>query len=206
MNRHRRTLATRSAGRKPRSRPASWPGLILLTDARRLPDPLLVLRRLPRGSAVILRHYEWPYGRRLALARTMADLCRQRGLILLVAGDARLARAVGADGVHLPQGLLPSAAGLRRQFGMVTAAAHDAGAVARAARAEVDAVLISPVFATVSHPGAAGLGVVRFAALVGQARRKGLKVYALGGMDAVTGRRLKITGMTGVAGISGLAS
>lgn len=136
----------------------------------------------------------------------MADLCRQRGLILLVAGDTRLARAVGADGVHLPQGLLPSAAGLRRQFGMVTAAAHDAGAVARAARAEVDAVLISPVFATVSHPGAAGLGVVRFAALVDQARRKGLKVYALGGMDAVTGRRLKITGMTGVAGISGLAS
>lgn len=204
MNRHRGTLATRSAGRKPLSRPASWPGLILLTDARLLPDPLPALRRLPQGSAVILRHYEWPYGRRLALAGAMADLCRQSGLILLVAGDARLARAVSADGVHLPQGLLSLAAGLRRQFGVVTAAAHDAGAVARAARAGVDAVLISPVFATTSHPGAVGLGVVRLAALAHQARRKGLRVYALGGMNAVTTRRLKAVAMAGIAGISGI--
>jgi thiamine-phosphate pyrophosphorylase len=183
-------------------RPASWPGLILLTDARRLPDPLPALRRLPQGSAVILRHYEWPYVRRLALARAMADLCRQRGLILLVAGDARLARAVGAAGVHLPQGLLPLATGLRRQFGMVTAAAHDAGAVALAARAGADAVLVSPVFATPSHPGAKGLGAVRFAALARHARRKGLRVYALGGVNAATARRLKAIAMAGIAGIS----
>lgn len=206
MNRHCRTLATRSAGRKPRSRPGSWPGLILLTDVRRLPDPLPALRRLPRGSAVILRHYEWPYARRLALARAMASLCQQRCLILLVAGDARLARAVGADGVHLPQGLLPLAAGLRRRFRLVTAAAHDAGAVARAARAGVDAVLVSPVFATASHPGAAGLGVVRFAALVCQAQSKGLRAYALGGMDTVMARRLKAIAMAGIAGIGGIAS
>lgn len=206
MNRHRRTLATRSAGRKPRGRPGSWPGLILLTDARLLPDPLPALRRLPRGSVVILRHYEWRYERRLALARAMADLCRQRGLTLLVAGDARLARAVGAAGVHLPQGLLPLAAGSRRQFGLVTAAAHDAGAVARAARAGVDAVLISPVFATTSHRGAKGLGAVRFAALAHDAQYKGLQVYALGGINAVTSRRLKAVAIAGVAGISGIAS
>lgn len=206
MNRHRRTLATRLTGRKPLSRPASWPGLILLTDARLLPDPLPALRRLPQGSAVILRHYEWPSVRRLALARAMADLCRQRGLILLVAGDARLARAVGAAGVHLPQGLLPLAAGLRRRFGVVTVAAHDAGAVARAARAGADAVLISPIFATASHPGAEGLGVVRFAALAHQARCKGLRVYALGGMNAVTVRRLTAVAMAGIAGIGGITS
>lgn len=167
-----------------------------------MPDPLPALRRLPQGSAVILRHYEWPYGRRLALARAVADLCRQRGLTLLVAGDARLARAVGAAGVHLPQELLPLATGLRRQFGMVTAAAHDAGAVARAG---VDAVLISPVFATASHPGAEGLGAVRFAALAHKARRKGLQVYALGGMNAATSRRLKAVAIAGIAGISGFA-
>ncbi|MFN4275401.1 MAG: thiamine phosphate synthase [Ferrovibrio sp.] len=180
--------------------------MILLTDARRQPDPLPALRRLPRGSVVILRHYEWPHARRLALARALADLCRQRGLILLVAGDARLARAVGAAGVHLPQGLLPLAGGLRRRFGLVTAAAHDAGAVARAVRAKVDAVLISPVFGTASHPEAEGLGVVRFSALAHKARRKGLRVYALGGVNAATSRRLKAVTIAGIAGISGIAS
>ncbi|WP_374303578.1 thiamine phosphate synthase [Ferrovibrio sp.] len=206
MKKHRRTLAIRSAGRKPCGWPASHPELILLTDALRLPDPLPAMRRLPPGSAVILRHYEWSYARRLALGHAMNALCRQRGLLLLVAGDARLARAVGADGVHLPQGLLPQAAGLRRRFRMMTAAAHDAGAVARAARAGIDAVLVSPVFATASHPGVTGLGVLRFAALARQAQCGGLGVYALGGMDAASMRRLRGLPMTGIAGIGGLAA
>lgn len=206
MKKHRRTLAIRSAGRKSRD-PLVWcPERILLTDARRLPDPLPAMHRLPRGSAVILRHYEWPYARRLALGRAMAILCRQRGLLLLVAGDARLARTLGADGVHLPQGLVPRAAGLRRVFRLVTAAAHDAGAVARAARTGVDAVLISPVFTTASHPGATGLGVLRFAVLARQAHARAVAVYALGGMDAARARRLQGVRVAGIAGIGAIAA
>ncbi|MFN4311933.1 MAG: thiamine phosphate synthase [Ferrovibrio sp.] len=198
MNQHGRKLPIRIPGRKPRL----FPPRILLTDARRLPDPLPAMRCLPKGGAAILRHYEWPYERRLALGRAMALLCRQRGLLFLVAGDARLARALGADGVHLPQGLLPQAAGLRRQFCLVTAAAHDAGAVARAVRADIDAVLVSPVFATASHPGAAGLGVLRFAALARQAKSGNLGVYALGGIDEANMQRLRGLPMAGIAGIS----
>lgn len=186
---------------------------LLLTDSRRLPDPLPATARLPRGSGVVLRHYDWPRAKRLALARQLARLCRRRGLLLLVAGDAGLALAAGADGVHLPEGLGHLAAGLRRrQRGwIVTQAAHGAGAVARAARTGAarngaDALLVSPVFPTASHPGAAGLGVLRFAALAIQAGRGGLAVYALGGVTGATAGRLRGIPLAGVAGITGLAA
>jgi thiamine-phosphate pyrophosphorylase len=61
-----------------------------------------------------------------------------------------------------------------------------------------DAVVLSPVFATRSHPGATPLGPLRFRLL---ARRAGLPVIALGGMDARRARRI---GATRWAAIDGL--
>ena len=198
-----RTLATRPQGWKPRGPlPSRW----LVTDAHRLADPLPAIGRLRPGDGVLFRHYEWPGARRLALAQRVAALCHRHGLVLLVAGDVRLALAVGADGLHLPQGLIARAAAARRAgLRLVTAAAHDPGAVALAARSGVDAVLISPVFATASHPGSVGLGVLRFAGLATVARRQGLAVYALGGMSAAGMRRLRHTAAMGFAAIAGLS-
>lgn len=195
-----RTLPTSPQRRKPRGRlPPRW----FVTDARRLPDPLPAIRRLQRGDGVLFRHYELAPDRRVALARQVAELCRRRGLVLLVAGDARLARTVCADGLHLPQALIGHAAAARRMgLRLVTVAAHDAAAIARAARAGVDAVLISPVFATASHPGAAALGVLRFAALVTEGRRRGLAAYALGGITpARFAARLRHLPLAGYAAI-----
>jgi thiamine-phosphate pyrophosphorylase len=188
----------------PRRR-KSWlllPSRWLVTDARRLADPLPAIRRLQRGDGVLFRHYEWPAAQRLALAQRIAALCRRRGLVLVVAGDARLARAVAADGLHLPRALVHRAAAAR-QVGLplVTAAAHDAGAVARAARYGADAVLISPVFATASHPGAVPLGVLRLAALATDARRRGLQAYALGGITQGSFARLRDLPLAGYAAI-----
>lgn len=180
------------------------PPLILMTDARRLPDPRAAIRRLPRGGAVILRHYESPD--RAALARNLAGLCRQRGIRLLIAGDWRLAAAVGAGGVHLPEGMarrgrLAWGGGVKPAGFMVTAAAHSPAALWRAARAGADAALLSPVFATASHPGAAGIGVLRFA---GWCRSAPLPVYALGGVSPRTARRLTGSGAAGLAAIGAL--
>ena len=190
--------------RKPSLLPRQW----LVTDAARLPDPLPVARRLPRGTGILFRHYEWPWHERLKLARQLAALCRARGLWLVVAGDARLALSCKADGLHLPQGLLGRAAGIARRHPrwLLLAAAHDEGAVAGAARAGVDAVLISPVFPTASHPGAAGLGVLRFAMLSQTARRRGLGVYALGGIDGKSAQRLAHIPKDGTAAIAGVAA
>jgi thiamine-phosphate pyrophosphorylase len=180
------------------------PALILITDRTRLPDPTPAVRRLPRGSAVIVRDYGWP-GRR-ALALRLARLCRARGLRLLVAGDARLARATGAGGLHLPERQVAAASHAWRLWRppgfLVTAAAHHPRAIALAARFGADAVLVSPVFATASHPAAPTLGVLRFARLL---RQTPLPAYALGGITPANARRLAGTGAAGLAGISGVA-
>jgi thiamine-phosphate pyrophosphorylase len=193
------TLSTPPQRRKSRGRlPPRW----LVTDWRRLPDPLPAILRLQRGDGVLFRHYELPPAERLALAQQVAVLCRRRGLMLAVAGDARLARAVSADGLHLPQDLIEHAATARRTgLRLVTVAAHDAAAIARAACSGADAVLISPVFATASHPGAAPLGVLRFAALATAAARRGMAVYALGGVTPAGFARLRQVPLTGYAAI-----
>ncbi|MDH5749852.1 MAG: thiamine phosphate synthase [Rhodospirillales bacterium] len=181
------------------------PPLILVTDADRLADPETAVRRLPRGSAVILRHYRDP--RRRELAHRLAAVCRRHALRLLIAGDARLARAVGADGVHLPEALVRHGCRSwrlwRRPGWIVTAAAHSPAALRAAAQAGADAVLLSPVFATRSHPDRPPLGVLKFQAW---ARRCSLPVYALGGITRRTAPRLTQTRAVGLAGIGGLIS
>lgn len=176
--RKRATLTSRGAGRKPSAKgsPRSWPTRWLFTDAARLPDPLPAIAMLPRGLGVVLRHYG--VAGRDKLIDDAARLCRARGLALLVAG---------AD--HLPQGLVRPKAGFAAQ--PLTAAAHDAAAIVRAWRAGAAGVFISPVFATSSHPGAVPLGPLRFAILLRLARRYGLAVFALGGMDERSWRRLR---------------
>ncbi len=173
-------------------------------ESVRLPDPEAAIAALPRGSAVILRDYDATD--RPARAASLARLCRRRRLRLLVAGDARLALAVGAQGLHLPEGLVRSGDRrwrLWRKPGLlVTAAAHSPGAIARAQRAGVDAVLLAPVFETASHPGAPALGSLLFAAWT---RKTRIPVYALGGMTAARTRRLTGSGAAGIAAIGGFA-
>lgn len=185
----------RSLGKRRTAR--GLPGLLLMTDARRLPDPLVAVAHLPRGSGVILRHYGDPA--REALACKLARLCARRGLVLLVAGDGALAARIGARGLHLPEARAREIRRFRRArpTWLITVAAHSWPALRAAAGA--DAALLSPVFATRSHPGARPLGVLRFAAL---ARRSPVPAYALGGIGAANLRRLKGSCLAGAAAIS----
>jgi len=192
-------------GRGAARRPACiLPACILIAERARLADPGPAIAELPRGSVVILRDYG--AADRAAYAARLARLCRSRRLRLLVAGDVRLAVAVGSHGLHLPEGAARSGDRRwrlwRKPGWLVTAAAHSPLAVARARRAGVDALLLSPVFATASHPGAAPLGPLRFAALT---RRTRLPVYALGGMTAATTLRLAGSGAAGIAAIGGFS-
>lgn len=172
------------------------PVLWLMTDAAR-GDAERAIAALPHGAGIVFRHYG--VADREALARRWRRLAAQRGLVFLVAGDHRLAARLGADGFHAPEALAHRLIAARRLMpqGLFTAAAHGAPGLAAAARAGADAVFLSPVFATVSHPGAPTLGPLRFAAL---ARQAGRPVIALGGMDA--GRFGRLTGAYGFAAIS----
>jgi thiamine-phosphate pyrophosphorylase len=185
-------------------RAGALPLLILMSDARRLPEPERVVRALPRGGIVVFRHYG--VADRRERARRLVNAARRCGVRVLIAGDARLAAAVGADGVHLPEGLARQGPGpwrtWRRKRWLVTAAAHGRAALFRAARARADAALLGPVFATSSHPERAPLGAIRFARLC---RPSPIPVYALGGLTPVSVRRLAGAPLAGFAGIGGIA-
>ncbi len=175
------------------------PGLWLLSDARRLPDPRAAACRLPPGSAVLARDMA------PALLRPLAVLARRRRLVLLLAGRGRAALALRA-GLHLPdrrpaEHLLPVLLARRGGRGpLLSVAAHGRAGLARARRLGADAVILSPVFPTASHPGAPALGPLRWVAL---ARRAGRPVIALGGVTPRNRRRLPCWA-AGWAAIGGL--
>jgi thiamine-phosphate pyrophosphorylase len=70
-----------------------------------------------------------------------------------------------------------------------------------ARRSGVDAVVISPVFASASPSAGRPLGVRRFAAMV---REAGVPCYALGGVNASTVGALSKSGAAGIAAIGAL--
>ena len=159
------------------------PVLWLFTNSRRLPDPRPAAARLPKGLAgIVLRHDDDPS--RAALGRDLARICRARRLVLVVAGDVRLACALRV-GVHLRAGRWP--APLRPGRGMVTSSAHDLREMARARRSGAGLAFLSPAFVTASHPAAHGLGSLRWNRMAAGA---GLVVAALGGIDGRAVRRL----------------
>lgn len=175
---HRRVLA------------AQAPGLLVLTDPERMPDPVAVARRLPAGTGLIYRHFGEPDRSEVALA--LREATQQRRAALLIAADPYLAGTVGADGVHWPERHWRHARVWRhrRSNWISTIAAHGQTALVRAAEIGVDAALLSPVFATRSASAAerSTLGPLRFAAM---ANSVDCPVYALGGVRRVTARRLQ---------------
>ena len=192
----RRKLARAAASLAAACR-SPLPFLVLMTDDERLTDPLSAARALPPGSMVVVRSRN--VERRKALAADMMKLARARSLFVLIAGDAALALALGADGVHLPEAAIGQAAALRARHRLiVTAAAHSLAALRYSHR--LDAVFLSPLFPTASHPGRAALSPVRAAAI---ARLAGVPIYALGGVNA--GNAGRLAGFSGIAAIGALA-
>lgn len=170
------------------------PSLYLFTDPARLPDPEAAVQRLPRGAAVVYRHF----GARdqFKVARRLATACHRRGLVLLVAADPGLAERVDADGVHWPERLLPPARGCQQ---IVTAAAHSAEAVTQALAVGVDCCVLGPLFATRSSSGRRPLGLFRASQI---ARAAPGKIIGLGGVTAENARLLAGRGFAGIAAVS----
>lgn len=177
--------------RRSQALPAVW----LLSDARNDAQLLSALKRLPRHSGLIFRHYHLDPPARQRRFAELASHARRHGHMVVLAGSTRLARHWGADGVYGSA----KAIGARRAGVLWLATAHNAREIAQAARHGADAVLISPVFSTRSHPGARALGPVRFARL---AALSAIPVVALGGMTRERARRLKIARWAAIGGLS----
>lgn len=186
-----------------RRREDAWKGLprlLFFTDPARTPDPEGVARTLPRGSAIVFRTFGAADGQACGLRlRRIAD---ERGLKLLVGADDRLARALRADGVHLPERLAHRARRLKaaQPDWIVTAAAHSPLAARRGLAQGADAVVVSAVFASASPSAGPAIGPLRLALLV---RAAGGPVYGLGGINNKTARLLRGTGLVGLAAVDG---
>lgn len=166
--------------------------LVLMTDDRAA-DWAGAARRLPSGSVVVVRARDGV--RRRALAGQLHGIAT-----LLIADDPALAEQIGAAGLHLPQVRMKEALHWRTRHPdwIITSSAHSLRAMMHARG--LDAVFLSPVFATTSHKGAQPLTPVRAALIAAQAPAP---VYALGG---VTGRnaRLLAPAFSGIAAIGSL--
>ena len=86
--------------------------------------------------------------------------------------------------MHLRAGRWPD---VLRRAGPITSSAHNYADLVRGRRAGAALAFLSPVFPTLSHPGAAALGPMRWSLL---ARATSRPVAALGGVDGANVRRL----------------
>jgi thiamine-phosphate pyrophosphorylase len=171
--------------------------LVLMTDDARLPDPLAAARLLPKGAMVIVRSAD--PAKRAQWACAMVAVARSRGLLVLIANDAALASRCGADGLHLSESNAHQAAhwsALRPRW-FISAAAHSLRAAMLCKF--VDAILLSPVFATASHTDRGALSPVRANTI---AHDLAVPIYALGGVTARNASLLH--GFAGIAAIGAL--
>jgi thiamine-phosphate pyrophosphorylase len=120
----------------------------------------------------------------LAACEILADATRRHGALFAVNDRADIARAAGADVLHLGQGDLPL--GLAREIvgpaTLLGLSTHDPHQAAAAACGGADYFCVGPCWPTPTKPGreAPGLQLVRAAAALGSDK----PWFAIGGIDA----------------------
>lgn len=198
--------------RSLRARNSAWLGLE--TNVR-LPDPPLLLvtdrhqARLPLTEVVkaavaagcrwvSVREKDLSSDDQIALVRTLAPIIRRHGARLSVHGDAALAKACGADGVHLSAGsdTVRSRAilGAEALIGVSIHTLTEAEAIDLRA---VDYAIAGPAYETPSKPGyGPEIGCKGLAEIARAAR---VPVIAIGGINAARVAEVLAAGARGVA-------
>jgi len=129
----------------------------------------------------------------------VVKLAHATGAKVLVNADANLARAIGADGVHLTGAQLANCRE-RPPFPLVAASTHSRAEIERAGDLGLDFVVLGPVKVTLSHPAASPLGWKAFSVIAGAAP---LPVFALGGLEGADMPEAVACGAHGIAGQRG---
>lgn len=150
----------------------------------------------PAGSTALqLRAPGLDGGALYERARTLRLLCRRFGAPLLINDRVDVALAVAADGAHLPARGLPSKYARRLAPGLLLgASAHSLPEARLAVAGGADFVTLSPIWPTLSHPGALPLGLSLLATAAGALAAP---VFALGGLDEARARDAAAVGARG---------
>lgn len=170
--------------------------LYLCTDARRergdlaefadaaLAGGVDIIQLRDKGSAGEQRFGPLEAREELAACEVLADAARRHGALFAVNDRADIARAAGADVLHLGQGDLPLdvARDIVGPEVLLGSSTHSAEEAAAAARGAADYFCVGPCWPTPTKPDreAPGLGLVRAAAELGSDK----PWFAIGGIDA----------------------
>jgi thiamine-phosphate pyrophosphorylase len=176
------------------------PPLLLVTDRRQAGRPLgeVIAPACAAGCRWIsLREKDLPAAEQIALARALLPIVRQWGALLMLHGTAEMARAAGADGVHLAAGSDTAEARAIIGSGLLGASVHTIREAAALAPPEVDYALAGPAYETASKPGyGPALGATGIAAIARVCR---VPVLAIGGIAVPSVLELVQAGASGIA-------
>jgi thiamine-phosphate pyrophosphorylase len=182
------------------------PPLLVITDRTQASTALvsIVTAVLRAGCRwVSVREKDLRAAEQVALIRDLLPIAREFGAMLTLHGDAALARASGADGVHLPEGSNQSAA--RAALGsaaLVGISIHGGAQIRALDPAVVDYAIAGPVYASPSKPGyGSALGSEGLRALVSQAR---VPVIGIAGIEPGNVADVVATGAAGIAVMGGV--
>lgn len=182
------------------------PPLLLVTDRHQARRSLaeVVAAALTAGCRwVSLREKDLPEDEQVTLARTLAPMVWRHGAKLSLHGEAELAMAANADGVHLPAGRDPTAA--RKLLGtdkLVGVSIHTVTEAEAVDPAIVDYAIAGPAFETASKPGY-GPEIGR-KGLAEIARAAHVPVLAIGGLNATRAAEVLAAGPVGIAVMGGV--
>ncbi len=167
-------------------------GLYAITDPVLLPDERLLagVAAAIRGGARLVQYRDKgrDRDRRLAQARALARLCSESDALLIVNDDPELAAEAGAHGVHLGRDDAPVAEA-RRLLGesaIIGVSCYADPARAERFAAEADYLAFGRFFPSRTKPDA----LPADPALLGDARRLGRPLAAIGGITADNGAGL----------------
>jgi thiamine-phosphate pyrophosphorylase len=139
-------------------------------------------------------------------ARSLLELCRSKGVPLIINDRADVALAVGADGLHVGQDDLPAAIA-RRLLGSTRILGVSVGSPEEARRALADGadyLGASPVFSTPTKRDAPSpMGIEGLRSLAAAA---GAPVVAIGGIDAANAAAVIEAGAAGIAVVSAIVA
>jgi thiamine-phosphate pyrophosphorylase len=191
----------------PIARTLTRPALVLVTDAQRLIGHRdlaeLVSAAVDGGVTIVqLREKDLPPAERCALATRVRDAIAGRALFF-VNGDIEVARAINADGIHLPSSgtTIRDARSRLGDNTLISLAVHSVDGARRAQEDGADIVQIGTVFPSPTHPGASTLGL---GALRETCAAVAVPVVAIGGITAANAPGVMAAGAAGVAVISAI--
>lgn len=175
-----------------------------MTDPSVHQDVVAAARTMPRGAAIIYRHFGAENHEEVAAH--LRQVTFASGQQLLIGNDPELAIGCGADGVHFTRDAALTAPTLWRarcpDWLISMAGIKDIGGEGDyidygGDLSVLDGLMVSSVFASDSSSAGRPIGVKR---LLSIAAVLGAPIYALGGVNEHTAEALDGCGLSGIAG------